>query len=115
MSTVSFLSAARHAKSAANEKKGQDLLLINVKQLTALTEYFLIVTGTSYPHIRAIGNSISKTLKETMDLNAIHTEGKSSDTWMVLDYGGLLIHIMTPETREIYPLEKIWERARKLK
>ena len=113
MAKLSFLSLAKNAAKIADDKKAKDISILNVKKMTAITDYFVIATAESQPQINAIADTIHKAFQEDHELKPIHRDGKASGDWFVLDYGGLIVHIMSEETRNLYTLEKIWEKARK--
>ncbi|MDD5020870.1 MAG: ribosome silencing factor [Endomicrobiaceae bacterium] len=108
MVKIDFLELAKQAQKIAEDKKGEDVIVIDVTGKTAIANYFLIITATSTPQINAISNEIEKTLKYDFDVPPVRREGRSSPTWKVIDFGGLLVHIMTPDVRAQYNLEKIW-------
>ena len=110
-----FLSLAKLCAKIAADKKGSKIHILNVSKLTALTEYFVFITADSSPQIKAILDSIFKTLKEYHEISPVHLEGRNMPSWAVIDYGGLVIHIMLPEQRDFYALDKMWAEARKIK
>ena len=102
------------AVRAVNDKKACDMELVRVGGLTTLTEYFLICTGTSTPHVRALADAVEKAVKETFDGRLPHhVEGYREGNWILLDYGELLIHVFLAETRRFYSLERLWGDAPK--
>lgn len=109
-----FLSLARTAAKTADNKKGEDIRLLNVKKISTFAEYFLIITAESQPQINAISEEIKKDLNERFSLLPLHREGKYSESWAVLDYGGLVVHIMSPKTRQFYRIETLWKEARQI-
>lgn len=108
MTKIDFLELAKQAQKIAEDKKGENVMIIDVKGKTAIANYFVIITATSTPQINAISNEIEKTLKYDFDVPPVRREGRSSPTWKVVDFGGLLVHIMTPDVRVQYNLEQIW-------
>ena len=99
------------AAKALEEKKGVNVKLLEVTHVTDLAEYFLICTGTSNTHV----NTLSDAVEEAMDGCAVplrHREGHRSGTWVLLDFGFLVCHIFTEETRQFYDLERMWNDAR---
>jgi ribosome-associated protein len=102
-----FLKLAKKAKEIAEDKKGEDVIIIDVKDLTSITNYFVIITANSTPQINAISSEIEKVFKYDYETPAVRKEAKSGN-WFVLDFGGVLVHIMNSETRLQYELEKIW-------
>ena len=113
MAKTDFLKLSRLAAKFSDEKKGEDISLLNIRRLSSVADYFLIVTADSTVQVNAIKEYIIKSFKETENRTVLHRDGGYSSGWAVLDYGGLIIHIMLPETRRLYSLEKIWSDARK--
>lgn len=102
-----FLKLAKKAQEIAEDKKGENVMVIDVKKLTSITNYFVIVTANSTPQINAISSEIEKVFKYDYETPVVRKEAKSGN-WLVLDFGGVLVHIMNFETRQQYELEKIW-------
>lgn len=95
------------AARLADEKKAENIQVIDLCGLSSLCEFVLIVTATSKPHLEAIEEEISKKLKEK-GIYKLNRDGSNSNLWRVSDYGGFLAHIMTPEARDFYALDKIF-------
>lgn len=95
------------AASIANDKKAENIKVIDLKGLSSLCDYVLIMTATSKPHLEAVEEEISKKLKE-LGCYKMNRDGADSLQWRVSDYGGFLAHIMTQEAREFYALDKIF-------
>jgi ribosome-associated protein len=115
MKKIDFLKLARRAAQVADDKKGRDIVILNVRRLTTVANYFLIVTADSAPQMNAILDTIHDTLREEEGIKPVRREGKDSASWTVLDYGGLVIHAMSPASRTMYNLERIWADAKKVK
>lgn len=115
MKKRNYLDLARKAAKIAEDKKASDIVILNVRRLTAVADYFLIVTAESTPQINAIMDAVAGDFKEQEGLLPAHREGIDSSSWSVLDFGGLVIHIMSPATRNLYSLERVWSDARKVK
>lgn len=89
-----------------DEKKGTDIVAIRIDELTILSDCFVIATGTSNVHVRALADELEEQLqKEGIAPNAV--EGRATG-WILLDYGEVLVHLFTPESREYYNLERLW-------
>lgn len=101
-----FRHVAAAAARAADEKKGEDIVLLHVSKTSPITDYILLVTGTSRPHIETLEHVISKAV-EAFALKPLHRARPASDQWRVVDFGGLVVHVMTPEARQLYQLEKL--------
>jgi ribosome-associated protein len=88
-----------------------DTLLLDVRGLTLIADYFVICTGGTERQINAIVESIREDLKE-QGVRALRVEGDSSSGWMLLDYSDVIVHVMTPAVRELYNLEGLWKEAK---
>jgi ribosome-associated protein len=108
-----FKAVAVLAARAADDKKGQDIALLHIGSVSALADYLLIVGVTSPNHLTAVEDHVRIALKE-QGLLAEHRDGRLSDQWRVLDYGGLIVHLMHPRAREFYALEKLFHGAREV-
>ena len=108
-----FKKLALCAARAADDKKGMDISLLHIRPLTSLADYMLLVSVTSPNHMKAIDQNVRKTLKD-LGVHAQHADGKTSATWRVIDYGGLLVHLMHPTAREFYALDKVYHDARRV-
>jgi ribosome-associated protein len=96
------------AAEAADDRKAEDMLLINIGEVSTLADYLLIVTGFSKVQLRAISNSIIDKIEADLNRLPLRTEGQDRGGWILLDYGDLIVHIMMPEQREFYNLEAFW-------
>jgi ribosome-associated protein len=96
----------------ADNKKAENVVVLDVRKLSSVTDYFVIVSGTSQPHLRAIVEEIVGRLRDDHDLRPLHSEGSTSGTWMVLDYFDVIVHIMHTDTRKRYDLEGLWGDAK---
>ena len=101
------------AAKALDDKKGVDIRLLEIAQVTSLADHFLICTGTSNTHVKALCDSVEKALDEAGE-PALRREGHRSGTWVLLDYGCLVVHVFTEETRQYYDLERLWNDANKV-
>lgn len=101
------------AARAADDKKGEDIRLLHVTSVCALADYMLIVSAGSPAQLEAIQEKIEMELEGEGE-TPLHRDGRSSEVWRVLDYGGLLIHLMHPLARDFYALEKLYHGAREV-
>ena len=90
------------------DNKGEDITLIDVKGKSSVTDLMFIVSGRSTRHVKSIADNLVTKLKK-IKMKPIGIEGYSSSEWILLDYGDLLVHVMHPETRDFYSLEKLWD------
>ena len=98
------------AAKAAEEKKGENILLLDVSKLTVIADYFLIITAKSTPQIQALADFITEELK-TLNGYIVSREGFINNNWVVLDFGNLVVHIMDTKERDYYKLERFWGNA----
>ena len=111
MAKIDFFALAVKAADIADDKKAIDTIILDMRDVTAITNYFVITTAQSTPQINAISIEIEKTFKE-QDIRPLRKDGASSSSWKVIDYGGIVVHIMSTEIRESYKLEKLWDNAK---
>ena len=93
--------------SALNEVKGRDISCLEVSELTDFTDIMLIVTGNNIRQVRALADSLVVSAKKN-NVEILGVEGYSEGDWTLVDLGDLVVHIMLPETRKFYDLEKLW-------
>ena len=98
---------AEIAVKALYSKKGKEIRLIRIDKITTLAEYFVICTGTSNTQINALGDEVEKELTEKGE-EPLHREGYRGGTWVLLDYGCVVVHIFNDEARKFYSLEHLW-------
>jgi ribosome-associated protein len=114
MAQIDFLKMAKKAAAIADDKKAEDIVILDVRDLTEIANYFVIAAAHSTPQINAVCSEIEKTFKEE-GIKILRKEGVSSTSWRVMDYGGLVVHIMSAQSRELYNLEKLWSDAKIVK
>ena len=102
---------ALNAAKALADKKGLSIQLLDVADLTTLADYFLICTGTSAIHVNTLCDAVEKAVADEMGEPLLHREGHRSGTWVLLDFGCLIVHVFTEETRKFYDLEHLWSDA----
>ena len=95
---------------ALDEKKGQDIKLLKIDSVSTLADYFLICTGTSNTHVRTLCDYAEYTL-EQLGEPMLGREGHRGNTWELLDFGSLVVHVFTDEARAFYDLERLWADA----
>jgi len=98
------------AAQAAMAKKATDLKVLDLRDVTSFTDFFLICTGANPRQIRAIAEEIVVELKQIGE-RAVGTEGMSSEDWVLLDYGNFVIHVFSEKARRYYDLERLWRHA----
>ena len=96
---------------ALESKKGQDIEVLKVSELTSLTEYFVICNATSTTQVKALADEVEFRLKKDFEVAPHHIEGHDSASWILLDYGFALVHVFLESARTFYGLEKLWKDA----
>jgi ribosome-associated protein len=86
-----------------------------VRKVSSVTDYFVVVSGTSEPHLRAIVSEITDQLRDQHDLRPTRTDGNTGGAWVVLDFFDVIVHVMRADVRERYDLESLWGDAAKVK
>jgi ribosome-associated protein len=102
---------ALRCRELAENKKAEDITVLDVRKVSSITDYFVIVTGSSEPHLRAIVDEITERLREEHNLKPRATDGSLPTSWVVLDYFDVIVHVMRGEVREHYDLESLWGDA----
>lgn len=102
-------------RELAENKKAEQIVVLDVRKVSTITDYFVIATGSSEPHLRAITNEITDTLREEYDLRPRATEGDLRTPWQVLDFFDVIVHVMREDVRQKYDLEGLWGDAPKVK
>ena len=92
---------------ALEEVKGQDIVRLDVRDLTTVTDYMVVASGTSNRHVRALAEAVAEKSKAAGH-RPIGVEGEEGSEWVLLDLGDTLVHVMLPRVREFYNLEKLW-------
>jgi ribosome-associated protein len=101
---------ARVAADALADKKGIDITMLEVGDLLSITEYFLIATGTSRPHVQALSGAVEERLRD-FHRKPLRREGVSEAEWVLLDFGDFVVHIFQATPRDYYGLERLWGDA----
>ena len=99
-------------RKLADDKKAEDIVVLDVRKLSSITDFFVIASGSSQPHLRAIVEAITAGLRDDEGLRPARTDGANTGTWVVLDYFDVIIHVMHAETRARYDLEGLWNDAK---
>ena len=99
------------AARAAENKKGEDIIIQDVSELLKVTDYFVIVTGNSRPQIDAIVEEVTDQMRIQCGVKPIGLEGEDSAQWVLVDFGEVVVHVFRPEIRDYYRLETLWGDA----
>ncbi|MEC4983376.1 MAG: ribosome silencing factor [Oscillatoria sp. PMC 1068.18] len=100
--------------AAADDRKAGDIIILGVEEVSYIADYFTLVTGYSKAQVRAISDSIQAKVEQGWQRRPLRIEGKTEGSWVLLDYGEVIVHIMLPQEREYYNLEAFWGHAEKL-
>ena len=107
---LSAKEVAYEVTKALDMKKGMNIKLLKIDQVSSLADYFLICTGTSNTHVKTLCDHAEYTL-EQMGESLLGREGHRGNSWELLDYGSIVVHVFTEEAREFYSLERLWADA----
>ncbi|MBP5658326.1 MAG: ribosome silencing factor [Clostridia bacterium] len=99
------------AANALDGKKALDINVLTVEKSTALADFFVIAAGTSSTHIKALADETEFKVKENLGVEPTHIEGADDKTWILLDYGCVVVHVFTRQARDYYKLDKLWADA----
>jgi len=99
----------------ADNKKAENIQVLDVRDLSSVTDYFVVASGTSEPHLRAIVDEIMDHLRDEHDLRPVRKEGSVQGAWVVLDFFDVIVHVMRADVRERYDLETLWGDAARVK
>ena len=108
------LERALVAARTADDNRGRDIAILDLRELTTFFDYFVIVTGTSRRQLHAISEEIDDALEKGMGDRRMGIEGYDESRWILLDYGDVVIHMFEPETRAYYALEQLWAQAKRV-
>ena len=98
---------------ALDDKKGMNIKLLRITEVSSLADYFLICTGTSNTHVRTLCDYAEYTLEELGE-PMLGREGHRGNSWELLDYGTIVVHVFTEEARQFYSLERLWADAEQI-
>src|SRR5512147_142122 len=107
---VNSLETARLCAEAADNKKAFDILILDLRGLTYITDYFVICSGNNTTQVSAISEEVGHTLAKAGE-HPSHVEGGAESKWVLMDYGDVVVHIFEEQTRMFYSLEKLWSDA----
>jgi ribosome-associated protein len=110
---ISTKEVAARAVAALEDKKGLNIEILKIDEVTTLADYFIICTGTSNTHVNAMTNAVEAAM-DVVGEPLVSREGHRSGTWVLLDYGSVVIHVFTEDTRKFYDLERLWSDAPRL-
>jgi ribosome-associated protein len=107
---LNSLEAAKLCAEAADNKKAFDILILDLRSLTYITDYFVICSASNTTQVGAISDGIGEVLAKA-GIRPSHVEGEAGANWVLMDYGDIVVHIFDEQTRSYYSLEKLWGDA----
>jgi ribosome-associated protein len=105
---------ARLCVKLAEDKKAENIVVLDLRGISSFTDFFVICSGTSEPHLKAINTGIREGLREHSQISPLNSEGTVASQWLVMDYSDVLVHIFLEKKREFYALENLWSDAPRL-
>jgi ribosome-associated protein len=108
------LQLALAAARTAAENRGQDIVVLDLREQTPIFDYFVLATGTSRRQLHAMSEEIDHKLERDLNDHRLGIEGYAESRWILLDYGSVVVHLFDEETRAYYDLENLWGNARRL-
>lgn len=108
-----FKNVAVAAARVADERKAEQIQVLDVRKSSPVVDYLVLVTALSRPHIEALEQKIVEKMEDD-GLKVHHRSRPQTDAWRVLDFGGVMIHLMSPEARELYALERLHDGAKEV-
>lgn len=105
---------AKEIEIALESKKGEDIKIIKIDRKTAIADYFVLCSGSSTTHVQALAKELERLLAER-DISPTHIEGRDNNSWILIDYSNVVVHIFSYEAREFYNLERLYAQSEKSK
>ena len=112
--TLAGAELAKKCQALAENKKAGDPVILDLREVGGPSEYFLIVSGESEPHLKAIAGEVERGVFEESGRKSFRISGNATSQWMILDYGDVLVHVMHSQKRKFYRLEDLWGDADRL-
>lgn len=100
---IAFLAAR-----AADDKQGNETIVLDVGEVLAITELFVITSASNSPQVRTIANEVSARIREQLGISPLHSEGLAEQQWILLDYGDVVVHVFAEPTRRFYEIERLY-------
>lgn len=107
------LELAKKAAKILDDKKGNHINLVRIEEISSLADFFVIASGNSNTHVRALADEVEEQLKKE-GIAPARVEGYRSDSWVLLDYSSVVVHVFIPDAREFYDLDRLWADGEKI-
>lgn len=111
---MTSLELTRSIAGILDSKKAKDICAVNIHDLTIIADYFVICTGTSTTQVKALSDEVEFQLKQKFELQPLRVEGYASSSWILIDYGNVVVHVFLEDTRAFYSLERLWTDGKML-
>jgi ribosome-associated protein len=111
--TINSEQIALEAAKSLDAKQAHDIRIFDVRGLSSVTDFYLVATGTSAPHLKALIAETQRRMKE-LGVSSFRTSGEPDSGWVVVDYVHAVVHVFSPEARAYYAIEKLWSTAKEL-
>ncbi len=105
---------AKFCAEQAGEKLAEDVVALKVRDLSSIADYFIIMTATSVPHLKALVGHLEDEVREKFQVRPLAVDGEPASDWVLIDFGSVLVHVMGEEARRKYELERLWSDAPRL-
>ncbi len=93
-------------------KKGEDIVVMDLRKISSVADFFIVVSGNSGVHVKAIADELREKMKKVDKLSPWHVEGIEAQKWILIDYVDIVVHVFDYESREYYSIEKLWEDSK---
>jgi len=108
------LAIARACAEYADEKKAENIRILDLRGISPVIDYFVLCSALSAPQLRAVRGHIEDEMKEKHGQRPLYKDGNYDSQWIIIDYGNVMVHILTPEKRDYYLLEELWGDAKEV-
>lgn len=98
----------------AEDRKAEDVVVMKLGEVSSISDYFMICTGTSHPHLGAIAEWVRRKAREEFEIRPVAIDGEKESDWIVIDFGDVMVHVFSQEAREKYNLESLWGDSEKI-
>lgn len=108
---IESIALARYITDQLTDKKGEDIVLLDLREVTLIADYFVICSGSSERQLKTLVNTVTENVKKDHQILPHHVEGKTESGWVLIDFGDTIVHIFAPAARDYYDLEGFWQEA----
>ncbi len=110
---MDLMEMVKAAKAALEDKKAQDVVVLDISNISTIADYFIIANGTNPNQLAAMRDAVDEALYKR-GLHVHHIEGTNSASWVLMDYGDIIVHLFSKEDRSFYDLERIWNDGKRV-